>query len=41
MKLWDEARAKFDEHKELLCGFSNKAVSYSHLVAEIRGRREE
>jgi hypothetical protein len=39
--LWDEAREKFDENKELLCGFSNKTVSYGELVAKVRGRDEE
>src|SRR4029077_2954649 len=39
--LWDEAREKFDEHRELICGFANKTVSYGELVAKVRGRGEE
>jgi hypothetical protein len=39
--LWDEAREKFEEHKELVCGFANKTVSYGELVAKVRGRDEE
>lgn len=39
--LWDEAREKFDEHRELICGFANKTVSYGELVAKVRGRDEE
>jgi hypothetical protein len=39
--LWDEAREKFEEHKELLCGFGNKAVSYKELVGKVRGRKGE
>lgn len=39
--LWEEAREKFDEHKELLCGLGNKTVSYGELVAKVRGRDED
>jgi hypothetical protein len=39
--LWDEAREKFEAHRELLEGFANRTVTYGELVAKSRGRDTE